>query len=745
MDIRGLNDKLNNVRGTLDFQNLTSKIDKVSNQIKALNETKLALNKVGNSINGIKSLTESLPVAKESIANLVAVAPIATLTNEMPGLEDKMNKALTTAEEEIVQQMSARPWTNPDTGEVFTPKTAVATLRSGIKKANKLVGTPQSIQSAINKVTGELPDFNKIMKGIVPAELSDFAKDGLAKVAALESAANALETNLTGALNNITALPNQLKKLTNGLGGLQNALNVDLDISIKGVDNILDTVTNVDAEINNALGLIQNAKLAADDHLTRGIKDLAGAVLDVDQTIQAVKNLKNEKFTSVINDINSAAILQSAKLGKIVPYLDPDTGKITTFGAEIVPYLDPDTGKITIPGIPAGQARAIIENQIGKLTTDIEKKVNSLTTDLSTNIVPDDADSPALASERIEIGQAASNWSGAQTVISESKRKVKNPGEYAFTRVNSPEELVAEFNSVKREVTELVLHWSEHFLDQSHAGAEEVHERAITLNQDGIGYHYVVKKNGQIERGRPVYIEGRHTDNHDKYSIGVVFIGGLNSYSTEKKEYWKYGKESLTTAQMKTLDIIVKSYYAIWPGCSVFGHNDIEHWAQDPGFDVGGYLKNRFKTTNQTDPELENVDQDALVAEQVMLSDAITENNAPFVTPAPAPAIIPPVPDKEQVKTAAPLPGAIPILAHGYDEIVQLLNNDMLKEGDIIKPKELITDEVVNVVLDREKQAEFIAEGKSIIEATRGALGIKNMLGIPINSLKSYKESVGKK
>ena len=48
-------------------------------------------------------------------------------------------------------------------------------------------------------------------------------------------------------------------------------------------------------------------------------------------------------------------------------------------------------------------------------------------------------------------------------------------------------------------------------------------------------------------------------------------------------------------------------------------------------------------------------------------------------------------------------------------------------------------------MLDREKQAEFIAEGKSIIEATRGALGIKNMLGIPINSLKSYKESVGKK
>ena len=64
MDIKNLNSKLSNVRGTLDFENLTSKVDIVGKGLKSLSDTKMLLNKVGNSINGIKSVTESLPEAK---------------------------------------------------------------------------------------------------------------------------------------------------------------------------------------------------------------------------------------------------------------------------------------------------------------------------------------------------------------------------------------------------------------------------------------------------------------------------------------------------------------------------------------------------------------------------------------------------------------------------------------------------------------------------------------------------------
>ena len=739
MDIKNLNSKLNNVRGTLDFENLTSKVDIVGKGLKSLSDTKMLLNKVGNSINGIKSVTESLPEAKESIANLIAVAPIVELTNKMPGLEDKMNKSLTAAEAEIVQQMSARPWTNPDTGFVGIPKTENADIRAGIKKANKLLGTPASIQSNINKVTGSLPKFDDIMKGIVPTELLSAAKDSLDKVAKLEALADGLGTNLTGNLNRLTSIPTQLKGLTSGLGGISSALNVDLDISIKGVDQILKTVTDVDNSINAKLGVIQNAKLSAENHIKRGIQDLAGSVLSIENTIQSVKDLKEENFTKVINDINKASIIKSATDGKIVPWKNPNTGEVTTFGSNIVPYVNPDTGQITIPGMDPAQSRAIIESQLGISISDIENKVNSLTTDLSTNVETDDNDAPPLSAPQSDIGQAASNWDGNKTTISDNSRKVENPGEYAFTRVNTYDELVAEFNSVKREITEMIVHWSSHFLDQAHAGAAEVHARSIALNHQGCSYHYIIKKNGQIERGRPVYIEGEHAPGHDKYSIGIAFIGGLNSYSSEKKENWVYGRESLTSSQYISFDMMCKAFYTIWPGCSIFGHNELQDQELDPGFDVGSYLKNRYKKTNQTDPSLPAMDQDALVGESPMASDALTQYNAPNVIPTPAPAVSPNVVDKEQVKTAIPLPEKIPVAVHGYDEIVSLLNDKKLKAGDVIKSFDVIPDEVLRVGVNNQSVGDYLKQGLNLEDATNAATEIKDKAGKVIETVDDFK------
>ena len=738
MDIGNLNTRIKNVRGTLDLDGMKSKIDKVSKAAKSLSETKMALNKVGNSINGIKSLTESLPIAKEGIANLIPVAPIVELTNKMPGLEDKMNKSLTAEEAEIVQQMSARPWTNPDTGFVGIPKTENADIRAGIKKANKLLGTPASIQSNINKVTGSLPKFDDIMKGIVPTNLLGAAKDSLDKVAKLEAAAESLGSNLTGSLSRLSNIPNGLKSLTSGIGGINSSLNVDLDIAIKNADKILDTVTEVDNTLQTKLGVMQNTKLATENHIKRGIEDLAGSVMKTEDIIQSVKDLKEEKFEKVINDINSATLVRSLEQGKIVPYKDPDTGEITTFGSSLVPYIDPDTGKITIPGIPPEQARAIIENELGIEISKLENKVNDLTIDLNSNVTSDE-NFPALSASQVEIGQSASNWDGSKTVISSNTRIAENIGEYAFSRVQSQEELVAEFNSVTREITEIIVHWSSHFLDQAHAGAAEVHERSIALNHDGCSYHYIIKKNGQIERGRPVYIAGQHSPRHDDYSIGIAFVGGLNSYSDEKKENWVYGNESLTASQYKAFETICKAFYIIWPGCNIFGHNELDEHELDPGFDVGGYLKNRFKTTNQADPSLPGMDQDDLIGEQIMLSDALTTYNAPAVAMTVPPAEIPQIADKEQIRTATSLPGEVPVSIHNYDEMINLLNQNKLKDGDIIKSFDIIPDEILRVGVNNQSVGDYLKQGLNLEDATNAAIEIKDKTGKVIETVDDFK------
>lgn len=40
-----------------------------------------------------------------------------------------------------------------------------------------------------------------------------------------------------------------------------------------------------------------------------------------------------------------------------------------------------------------------------------------------------------------------------------------------------------------------------------------------------VGYHYIIRRNGVIERGRADWISGAHVKGHNKTSLGVVWVG----------------------------------------------------------------------------------------------------------------------------------------------------------------------------------------------------------------------------
>ena len=48
-----------------------------------------------------------------------------------------------------------------------------------------------------------------------------------------------------------------------------------------------------------------------------------------------------------------------------------------------------------------------------------------------------------------------------------------------------------------------------------------------SLGWKGCGYHFVIPTDGTIETGRPLEQVGAHCKNHNRYSIGVCYIGGL--------------------------------------------------------------------------------------------------------------------------------------------------------------------------------------------------------------------------
>ena len=58
--------------------------------------------------------------------------------------------------------------------------------------------------------------------------------------------------------------------------------------------------------------------------------------------------------------------------------------------------------------------------------------------------------------------------------------------------------------------------------------AEEIHRiHQIGNGWAGIGYHYVIRKNGQVEIGRPDWAVGSHAYGYNSHSIGVHVCGNF--------------------------------------------------------------------------------------------------------------------------------------------------------------------------------------------------------------------------
>jgi N-acetyl-anhydromuramyl-L-alanine amidase AmpD len=57
--------------------------------------------------------------------------------------------------------------------------------------------------------------------------------------------------------------------------------------------------------------------------------------------------------------------------------------------------------------------------------------------------------------------------------------------------------------------------------------AEEIHESHQALGWAGIGYHYVIRKDGTIEAGRPEWAIGSHAYGENSHSIGIHLCGNF--------------------------------------------------------------------------------------------------------------------------------------------------------------------------------------------------------------------------
>lgn len=82
-----------------------------------------------------------------------------------------------------------------------------------------------------------------------------------------------------------------------------------------------------------------------------------------------------------------------------------------------------------------------------------------------------------------------------------------------------------------------------------------------------IGYHFVIRLDGTIEKGRAEETPGSHVAGFNTGSIGVVYAGGLDAQGRPK--------DTRTPAQEQAMRDLVRALVAAYPGAQVLGHRDI--------------------------------------------------------------------------------------------------------------------------------------------------------------------------
>jgi N-acetyl-anhydromuramyl-L-alanine amidase AmpD len=135
----------------------------------------------------------------------------------------------------------------------------------------------------------------------------------------------------------------------------------------------------------------------------------------------------------------------------------------------------------------------------------------------------------------------------------------------------------------KRPIDEIIVHCAA-TKPSMNIGAEWI--RRIHIHEKkwrDIGYHFVIRRNGAIEDGRPLDQVGAHCSGHNTGTIGICMVGGISETGRPENNF--------TPAQFESVQLLIYSLVKVHPSIiKLSGHNDYANTAC-PSFNVHEKLR----------------------------------------------------------------------------------------------------------------------------------------------------------
>lgn len=125
-------------------------------------------------------------------------------------------------------------------------------------------------------------------------------------------------------------------------------------------------------------------------------------------------------------------------------------------------------------------------------------------------------------------------------------------------------------------------------------GVNEIRQWHLEKGWNDVGYHYIIRRDGSIEKGRQDHIVGAHVGKNNTGNLGICLVGGVSEHDVNKPE------DNFTSEQYTALSKLLARLIKENPNAKLMGHNDFPGYKSRgcPCFNQHVYFEWLIKSIN---------------------------------------------------------------------------------------------------------------------------------------------------